>query len=410
MLSYLDTLQVLLAALTVVGLAYFTGFLKMFTVQDVSSIRRVIFLVAYPAMIFRELGNRPMNYETWQPFINALLTQITVHILIFLVTYAIPGERYIRFIQAVFSCTYSSFFYNYPIVQVFWGDDHLYIPLVASLVHCLVMTPVHSVLIYGGSDNEDHKGDSEAGEEEEVDDIEEGLDKGGPIHPIEEHPGQQAHTEPVVEQEREKGKDAENPEHEEEVEEHADTRPEDVMEVEDVIPEDQEEEDMPEPPAPTVWKTVLWTVVTPMNVCIVLGIIWSVIGWNMPPIISNFVYNLEKAVPAAGLFCIGTFLWEHPFCGCNWVEVGIYLAVHFIVMPLVAAFWAWLLKYENKMAMICTLISTAPASLTGYVMTINCGYGMKSASFTFFWSNLMFIAVFFLWVLALNKTGLFAYE
>ena len=407
MLSYLDTLQVLLAALTVVGLAYFTGFLKMFTVQDVSSIRRVIFLVAYPAMIFRQLGNRPMNYETWQPFINTLLTQVTVHLLIFLVAYAIPGERYIRFIQAVFSCTYSSFFYNYPIVQVFWGDEALYIPLVASLVHCLVMTPLHSVLIYGGSE-EEQKSDSEAPEEEEIDDIEEGVDKGGPIHPIEGH-GDEQHQEAVEvedEEPEQNQKDTENPEQEPQSDD-GELHPEDVMEIDDVIPEEEEQK---ETPAPVFWKALLWTVVTPMNVCIILGIIWSFTGWTMPPIISNFVYNLEKAVPAAGLFCIGTFLWEHPFFGCNWLEVGIYLAVHFVVMPLVAALWAWILKFENKMAMICTLINTAPASLTGYVMTINCGYGMKSASFTFFWSNLIFIAVFFLWVLALNKTGLFAYE
>ena len=99
MISYLDTLQVLLASVTVVGLAYFTGFLKMFTVQEISSLRRVIFLVAYPAMIFREIARRPMNMETWQPLFNALLTQVSVHLLIFIVSYIIPGERYMRFVQ-----------------------------------------------------------------------------------------------------------------------------------------------------------------------------------------------------------------------------------------------------------------------------------------------------------------------
>ena len=404
MISYIDTIQVLLSTFTVVGLAYLTSFLKLFDVQEISTLRRAIFLVMMPGMIFHRIAHRPLSYETWQPLLHATVTQASLHLLILIGSLIIPkGSRFLRFLQSVFSCAYSSSFYSYPIISILYGDNYLYIPVVASLVHFLFMHPFHTALIYKEDSGEEKTESSEHHEEDELEDgIEDGA--GGPIHPIE--------SQKVPEDNRE---DMENPgknsDSGTEENYYADNLSESKTAVEENIQNEPESfsknTESAKPKRRSFWKSILFSLISPLNICAVLGLIWSIPHWEFPIFLEKFTNYLEVSVPASGLACIGVFLWEHPFFGCNWLEVGIYLCVHFIVLPLLAILWAWVLRLDNTMATICTLISVAPASLSGYVMTINCGYGMKAASFTFFWSNLLFIPVFMLWVLAINMLHLF---
>ncbi|OHT12576.1 Auxin Efflux Carrier family protein [Tritrichomonas foetus] len=438
MISYIDTIQVLLSTFTVVGLSYFTSFLKLFNVQEISTLRRTIFLVAMPGMIFHRIALREISYETWQPLIHAICTQATLHLLILIVVYCIPsGNKFVMFLQSIFSCTYSSFFYAYPIIQILYGNDYLFIPVVASIVHFLIMNPLHTILIFKEDTNEDHSLSDHQNEEDELEDgIEDGA--GGPIHPVETTITKEADnankipksgSDNSLDETSIQPKDPEQPQINSSQKINKLRRSSSISEILTVTEFEQPETyDYPdeldssveeiyedevvavstkEKPKKLLWKSFLFSLLSPLNICTLIGLIWSIPHWDMPLFIEKFVNYLEVAVPATGLACIGVFLWEHPFFGCNWLEVGIYLCVHFIVLPILAAIWAWILKLDKTMASIVTLINVAPASLTGYVMTINCGYGMKSASFTFFWSNLLFIPVFMIWVLAINKIHLF---
>lgn len=394
-----------MSVFSVVGLAYFTGFLKFFNVDQISTIRRVIFLIALPAAIFREIAMHSLTWETWMPFVNSVLTQITLHVLIAITLIVLPMDaKYVRFLQACFSTAYSSFFFNYPIIQILYGNDYLYIPILNSFVHHLILTPIHSLMILNPRKDHTNAHDSDHQEEEEGPEFpEDGMDNdsGAPIHPVVMPNHKEAES---INVEHEQNiSDAEEPKV---VVHDSENPPKDDQDIDEL-----EEDSIEEPPPPTAGKTLLWTLLTPMNICVLLGIIWSAAiqpRWEMPLFIHALVQNLEHAVPAAGLTCVGVFLWEHPFFGCNWVEVSIYIATHFIVKPLISIFWSWILKFPGEIARIVTLSNVAPAALTGYVMTLNCGYGMKSASFTFFWSNLVFIPVFFLWVVVFNETGLFS--
>ena len=77
-------------------------------------------------------------------------------------------------------------------------------------------------------------------------------------------------------------------------------------------------------------------------------------------------------------------------------------------MPLVSAFWSWILGFDNKTAQICTLLYALPIGLNGYIMAMNYGRGKHVSSYTFFYSNLIFIPVFMIWVTVINQTGLFS--
>ena len=170
-------------------------------------------------------------------------------------------------------------------------------------------------------------------------------------------------------------------------------------------PENSQEE-QPEP----MWKTIFWMICTPMFVCTVLGIIWSATGIALPSFINTFAGYLAQSVQATGLVAIGVFMSDHPFFGFNWTVVGIFLAIHFIVMPLISALWSFVLGVDHRLAQIMTLAHALPTGLTGYVMSINTGHGLNSSSYTFFWSNILFLPVYMIWVAVFNETGLFSFE
>jgi predicted permease len=392
MFDYVTSIQVVLGTLTVVGLAILTGFLKMFTFQDINPLHRMIYLVGLPCAVFKQIAMRPMNWETWQPLVHAILTQITVHVVVLVVCWSIPGqEKYLRFLRAIFSCTYSSFFYGYPLVLMIWGKDYLYIPVIANVVHGLVMQPFHSYLIYRPVRKDDETSPEADMEDAEVErDLGEIDDKSGrPIHLVE------GVGDKRLARAASQFGDNIDPQ---------DPAPDALGGEMEEAAESSEED---QPATQNLRNIMLKSIFAPVNICVLLGIIWSVTRWKMPQLIYGFVDMLEGAVPATGLFCIGIFMWEHPLTGCNWLEVGMYLAAHFMILPLIAVFWAWIMRLGNDVSLICTIINAVPVSLIGYVLTLNCGFGMKSASFAFFWSNILFIGVCMVWIAVLKETHIF---
>ena len=374
MISYADAVQVILAIYIVTGLGFMCGGAKTFGVKEASAIRRIVYTIAMPALLFRQIGRRKLTLEDWHPFLNEVLVQVTVHLLFAAFCFAIPfKDKRLTYLQSLFACTYTNFiFFGYPIVNLLFGEDRTFIPCMMNIVQFVFVIPFHTFLIYRVPEVD--VSESQHGDEEESGEIE--LQENG------EEIGEEQDGESPLEH-------AEQP-----------TASEESSTPEESAPEAQEARS-------ARWKMVLWTIVTPLNVCVVLGIVWSATVWEFPMFIDQFLVTLEKAVMGAGLFSIGVLMWEHPFTRFNVPIVLLYMVLHFVAIPLISALWAWAVGMDTYMAKICTFSHTMPPALVGYIMAVNCGYGMKTASFTFFWSNMVCIVVLMVWVAVFNEAGLF---
>lgn len=365
-LSYLDSFQICLVLMVLIAMGYLCGKIKMFSVIDISSIRRTVYLIAIPAMLFKEISTHKLEAKTWYPLLNSLLSEISIHLLLLIVCYTFPFQnKFKQFLDGIFSFAYVNFIYfACPLVRIIWGAEYQYIPVIAGIVHFIIEPPIHSLLILSNLKREQNENHDETNEDQS-----------------ETH------------------------------ETSSDMEMDGIETSEQTHPDKNEEEDMPNPPQPEripLWKQIVFVVVTPMLVSTIIGIVWSATGFKIPDFIQKFTGFLESSVMATGLFTIGVFMSDHPFFGCNWLEVGSYLIIHFIFMPLISAFWSWVIGFDSITAQICCVIHALPTGLTGYVMAINSGHGLQPSSFTFFWSNILLLPVFLIWITVFNELHLLA--
>ena len=179
--SYLDIFQVSLAIFTVLGLCALTGYKKMFNLNDASIVRKIFYMIITPALFFREIGQSEFKYETWLPFINEILVQITLHVLLALIVFILPFENKKKmFIQSVFSnCYTNTIIIGYPLVRGVYGLEYLYVPTTINIVLNAIIVPLHTLMVLP------HKAPQEAEENYEEDQSEDGIEKGtGAINEI----------------------------------------------------------------------------------------------------------------------------------------------------------------------------------------------------------------------------------
>ena len=399
--SYLDIFQVSLAIFTVLGLCALTGYKKMFNLNDASIVRKIFYMIITPALFFREIGQSEFKYETWLPFINEILVQITLHVLLALIVFILPFENKKKmFIQSVFSnCYTNTIIIGYPLVRGVYGLEYLYVPTTINIVLNAIIVPLHTLMVLP------HKAPQEAEENYEEDQSEDGIEKGtGAINEI------------VV--------DSSDSEHQSSSNEHSDNdnnnhpndqnnQPKDETHKIKKISVDHHENDDEEnngkdtTQTTSKWKAIMWTLVTPTNIFTIIGIIWSATGYSMPLFFDTTSNNLEKAIIGCGLFSIGIFLWFHPFRGCPVLLVIFNMLIRFGITPLVTIFWCWVLKMDNTVSQICVLLHSMAEALAGYIMTINSGSGMDVASFSFYWSYFLFFPAIMIWAVVINEAGLF---
>lgn len=155
------------------------------------------------------------------------------------------------------------------------------------------------------------------------------------------------------------------------------------------------------------WTTIFWSLVTPINICFILGIIWSIIGIKMPKFLSQFVTDLEKAVVAGGLFASGVFLWSHPFFGCSPIEIPLTTLVHIVILPLIGFLFCWILKAGNVVTQIIIFCLAAPSALSSFAAAIYNNCTKSTITYTFFWTYLICLPVFLLWTVLFNQTKIF---
>lgn len=442
---YLCIFQVVMAIYTVMGLGAVSSYLKMFGIDDASIIRKIDYLICVPGMFFRRIGLKKLNYHDWKPFIIEVLIQATLHIILLIgVLFHSPSARPKKYLEMLFSnCYVNLVIAGYPFVRALYGDAYLYVPVFANIVTTFILVPLHTLLIYP-IPKEDHEPEEKYVEEEE-DELEDGIEVGtGSVYNVAEleklkkedsklnvddHGNPQlSSTDSKDIMEENQHKLSNNTSEEEEEEEiniqldshgnphkqtskHAkkDKKKKDKKKKNNKKKDkkDENKDDKKKKAPNTWWKAFLWALITPANVCVLLGIIWSATGLKMVIFLDSTSGYLEKAVMGAGLFAIGIFMWEHPFKECPWGFVSINLIFRFIVIPLIAALWSWVLKADKVVSQIMIFIHSMPSALIGYAMTLNAGFGMKTSSFTFYWTNLLFLPALFIWCVIIREAGLF---
>lgn len=421
MVSYIRVFEVVFSNFTINIIGYICGAIKMLNTHDCFLILNVVSLLSMSGAVFRELARHPLDWEHWAPTFVGIVTQFFAHVLvgIFIMIFSRKPHRTYQLLKQLLSIVYTNcLYFAYPIVQTAYGDKYAYIPVHHAIVYFLFVQPIHTIIAYVMLDEKNHgMNDDEVSDEihgKRMDDIEDGMDDGpGVINPV---------TIESNDKLDEIDKDGlptsvpggiEQPLHEEE-QSKEDSQGSETNEPE--VNPDEETNTNEEAKVASIYirpKNVRWAVfwafMRPTNIFMILGIIWSAIGWKMPLIIESLSYDFEKAVFAAGLFSTGIFVRDHPFLGFEIPEVIICLALHYIAMPLLAALSSFILQVDNATAQISTLVYAMPVATTSYVLQCSWGMRLTSASYTFVWSALISVPIIMLWIVVFNEVGLFKF-
>lgn len=397
-LDYLTCTQLFLAMWVIAAIGFLCGKIKMFKHKEIDSIRKLIYLVIISAFFFQYIGNAKLDKDAWVSFGHAALVYITINIIAALVGFLWPSSDKKRNI-VLFLLTLTQnevLFYGWGIGMVLFDTDTTQPSIkVHAVMHgwmqFLLEIPLQAILAYlwipssmdpsnldeflhpqdEGALAPKERDDQEGNELEEVDDrnLQETDATGNPIS--KEH---QAKTEEEEEQ------------------------PEDVP--------DAAQEEKPEPTP--MWKLILFKFVNPMNVCAILGIIWSVTPWDMWKFLDSFVSDLSKSCIGAGIFCTGVVVALHPFKGADWKIVVFGVLFHAFIFPLVSIAYSYALGQPARVGRYLALVSAAPSSFASYHMAHELGFSVSHQSYVFYWTVALSFPIYMIWSAILNETGLFA--
>lgn len=107
------------------------------------------------------------------------------------------------------------------------------------------------------------------------------------------------------------------------------------------------------------------------------------------------------------LFSVGIFLAQHSFIACHWLKFIVMLLIRHIISPLLAAVFAYLLHFNNKLARQCTLMTASPTAVACYLITSSSGIGTGAASTMIFWTTVLSVPFIIAWIAFLDKFNIF---
>ncbi|KAK8885187.1 hypothetical protein M9Y10_044316 [Tritrichomonas musculus] len=453
--DYLDTFQVALSIVVIVAIGILCGWRRLFTSAQASEIRRALNLICIPGLIFRQTARSSPTLHTWQPFFNGLLVQLTIHIIYAIICFSFPFKnKSKRFMEISCATTSADFiYYSLSMTRFMYGEnDYEYIPSFLSLVHFFFLIPFYTILSYvftkvdkASTDDEDavepayyqtqpdELSKSNDNEEDEVE-LEEGIEAGpaAPVNPINNDivatSSQALETVSLDDNQTKSQLEIDDESHENiyfdskksdsnnnSLESIDDNKSEsNDVDNENVNFQDEEQKEKSDndnhanPDTISLKWAAFSTLVNPVTVCAVLGVIWSATRLGMVTFLEETSNTLQKSVLGAGLFIIGLFMFYHPFIKFNIPRVILFISIHYIIIPFISIFWSYILKLDSTQAIVIALSHVAPLGIFGSVLAKNTGYKMKCVSYTFFWSNVMFLPIFMCWVFLLKEVTIFS--
>jgi len=415
MLNYLDSFQNFLAGYVVVAIGYLCSFFNMFNIKQISAVRRVFYLTAIPGMMFYQIGKTDPSKKVWSPLLIAFLVQVTLHVIFAIVSWVFPFSNHKkRFLSLLFAIVHSDFLmFGSPLAQYLWDStNYISVAVISSVCESFLITPIHLILTYNQTKLEGFSDSSDEVSEYESEDYNNNNNNNNEsIRSNFSQTGLDIHLHPDGNSDTPNDQQSSTQNANENQEENTTEKKKNTLATsplftfrEYVETNKMEERKNSLLLFETSFKRhFIFSFVNATNVTTVIGIIWSFCPWGMFKLIDEFAGDLSKAVAGVGLFCIGCFMWEHPFAGCNWIEVIIYFILHSFGVPFLSMLFCYLLKIDKDISKVIVLMHSMPVSLTGYLLGKTSGVEMESASFTWFYTNLLALPLQMIWAAIINN-------
>lgn len=356
-------------------MGYIFSFLKFFNLDDSYPILRLVRLVCFSSLMFREIALSEPTYYTWKPLLVSILSFFSIRILNLLFSLIFSRKELIlRYLQLSFSYSYINFYsFGYPFINLFYSQKYEYICIILSITQYFILRPIDSLLVNTFSpksmintySNFHLNVDSETNLEN--------LD----------HPEEKETTDDSLSKSN--------------IEEHLIVDSESTTNSINFIFHDEE----------NTLKAFLYALISPQNVFTLLGIAYSFTKWKLPQIIDTPILNFANMTVGVTLFFIGVSLWSHPWKGCNFLNVIPCLFIKHVIIPLIAFLFCWLLKCDSLTTQCCVMLFSMPADYTGIALLAKSNLNPNSITFSFFFSQILGLPFFFVWIAVFNETKIF---
>ncbi|KAH0786258.1 Auxin Efflux Carrier family protein [Histomonas meleagridis] len=370
-IDYLVALQYVIApfVMTLVGWIY--SILRQMNLTEANDFFKTLIIAVLPGLYFHQVGIQKTRYP-YIVLLNEILVEITIHILVGIFCLILPlRDKYKCFLECCITlCSPNNLSCGSAIVYYLFGQDYVYVPIFQSIVQHLILTPIHVFLTYNiincdtsTSEVTDHKSSTDDDSEPRGDGID--HNDGQPLSNISD--------------------EEMNVEHEANL--HIMTDSNSHSEAQKVS---------------RGWAT-FWNFATPINVCTLIGVIWSSTRLTMPPFLEQFVLNLENASFSSYLFIIGVFVQNFSWrCG-NTLHTYVYLFASYFVPSFIALFWCWVCGMEKDLTKMIVLTHALPRDIAPFILfCVNKGQ-FDDIAYTFFWSQFFLVPMQMLWVALINN-------
>jgi predicted permease len=146
---------------------------------------------------------------------------------------------------------------------------------------------------------------------------------------------------------------------------------------------------------------------TPLVVGIFVGLLSSAAGVPYVLFFDSLASYMGDIVLVYALIGIGRFLQINSILNCNWLQLLACLIIRFFVCPGFAALYAWILRFNGRLARQCTILSCLPAANAGFVLANTAGIGAGEASAMVFWTLILIMPILMFWFFIFNHFGIF---
>lgn len=120
---------------------------------------------------------------------------------------------------------------------------------------------------------------------------------------------------------------------------------------------------------------------TPALLGMILGLIWSAIGWTIPTVLSTVLTNLGNCVTPVATFCVGIFITDGGPFKRVWHKTIIYMVLKMVAMPLLAALCCVIVlpsatnEASNDVHVAGVVIASLPLAFPAFTFAKEFGHG-----------------------------------
>lgn len=145
----------------------------------------------------------------------------------------------------------------------------------------------------------------------------------------------------------------------------------------------------------------------PILIVDICGFVYAATGLKVPTYLVSLTKMMGDVVLPLSFFSVGIFLAQHSFIACHWLKFVVMLLIRHVISPLLAAVFAYLLHFNNKLARQCTLMTASPTAVACYLITSSSGIGTGAASTMIFWTTVLSVPFIIAWIAFLDKFNIF---